>query len=228
MLTIKNTKLQYLLDGLDDKYKNNFRTDKVGLYSISKFTDADYITKQIIKICDLNNYKSILDLTSCVGGNLINFCLYFNKCIGLEINEKRYKYLKHNLKLFDNVKLYNIDCIKYIHKLYKHLLKINILKKVDDKYIKLIKDYYAFDVIFFDPPWGGEDYKNIKSLSLYLNENININKVIQNSLILCKYIVCKLPKNYNFDDMKQFNIIHKEKIYTSKESFYYFIIIEDI
>jgi len=223
MITIKNTKLKYLLEGVDDKIKDNFKTDKEGLYSITKYTQAEIITKLILKHCKINKKDSkILDACACVGGNLLSFVKYFDKCYGFEINEKRYKYLQNNLKFFNNVNLYNISSVYFIDEYIKNLkIDINNLK-IDDLKNKNNK---IFDIIFFDPPWGGEDYKEKKELELYL-DNINLKDIIKKSFLISNYIILKVPKNYNFFDLNLFGLnLDIFPIISSKSSFYNLIII---
>ena len=56
------------------------------------------------------------------------------------------------------------------------------------------------DVIFFDPPWGGPNYKTIKNLNLYL-DNINIVDIINELYDYAKMIVLRIPRNFNIVDL---------------------------
>ena len=65
---------------------------------------------------------------------------------------------------------------------------------------------------FFDPPWGGPDYKFKTNISLKLSNMslINIVKLIKNknnNAIIC----FKLPFNYNFNEFKNMKF-YKKKI----------------
>ena len=74
--------------------------------------------------------------------------------------------------------------------------------------------------LFLDPPWGGYHYKLDKNLNLFLS-NIDILDLILNSYI--KYIVIKVPFNYNFKKLyKYFSNIIINKL----EGFYIIIIIK--
>ena len=223
MITIKNTKLQYLLQGVNEEIKNNFITDKEGLYSITKYSQAEIITKLILKHCKINKKDNkILDACSCVGGNLLSFVKYFDKCYGFEIDKKRFEYLQNNLKYFNNVNLNNISSIYFIDEYIKKLnIDINNLKLKDLKN----KNNKIFDVIFYDPPWGGEDYKEKKDLELFLDD-INLKDIIKKSFLISNYIVLKVPKNYNFYDLNLFGLnLDIYPIISSKSSFYNLIII---
>jgi hypothetical protein len=107
---------------------------------------------------------------------------------------------KNNVKVYrlNNVRLYNEDCLK-------------LLSKID--YVQ---------AVYFDPPWGGSDYKNHDNLHLTIN-NESIEK-ISIDLILRKYckrpprfIIFKLPKNYDLQYFfKTVSIKDEIKIYLHK------------
>ena len=64
----------------------------------------------------------------------------------------------------------------------------------------------SIDLLYVDPPWGGEDYANLPSIDLYLqaegvepDENKNVNTLIDkwiNSTHV-KHVILKAPKNFN-------------------------------
>ena len=165
-------------------HKNYFalKYDKVGLYSITHQKDADIISQTIIDIIGTNNIN-IIDMNAGCGGNTISFMKYFSQITAIEIDTDRFKLLKNNVEQYvhTNIKLYCDNCVNYINN--------------------------SYDVIFFDPPWGGPDYKKYKSLDLYLS-NINLINIID-MIPHNKLIVLKLPYNYNFDILKNYNVIKK-------------------
>jgi 16S rRNA G966 N2-methylase RsmD len=126
----------------------------------------------------------ITEMTAGVGGNVLNFAKYFKYINAIEINKARFDYLNINVKLYSlqNVNTYNVDSMKL-------LIEQN----------ELIQD-----IIFFDPPWGGKDYKSHTSMRLSFMdisiEDICI-KLFQKNRI--KIIVLKLPNNYDFDFFKE-------------------------
>ncbi|XWV26101.1 putative RNA methylase [Tupanvirus soda lake] len=122
----------------------------------------------------------ITEMTAGVGGNVLNFAKYFKYVNAIEIDTTRYNFLNKNIKLYgyENVNCYNAD-------------SLNLLIEKDD---------IVQDIIFFDPPWGGKNYKLHTSLRLNFGE-YTIEKICK---ILFgrprnKMIVMKLPKNYDFD-----------------------------
>lgn len=170
-------------------------TDK-GLYSISKYYDAEWITNIIVTFLKNNNINSlkcnIIDGTSGIGGNTIDFSKYFRKVYAIEINSIHYDVLKNNL---DALSIFNVE---------PHL----------NNFLNIITDMHKFninsDIFFFDPPWGGKSYKNFKFFNLKIGKfqiyNI-INLLFDRNF---KYIILKAPYNLNlspiYNNMKYANM----------------------
>lgn len=162
-------------------YNNNnlLQYDDVGLWSITLPNEADIISNIIYNFI---GYSTIFDGTAGIGGNTISFSNYFKKVIAIENNINRFNILKNNINIIklNNVKIYNDNCLN----------KLN---------------YYC-NGFFFDPPWGGPNYKLEKNLRLKLDNTslydiiINIKK--KNKLIP---IFFKLPKNYDLKEFEDFN-----------------------
>lgn len=154
---------------------------------------ANKITKIIDDHCkklNLNiNNLIITDATSGVGGNVISFCKYFRHVNAIEIDHNRYRFLVNNIKEYNynNINMYCDDCL-------------NLIFNIDS------------DIIFIDPPWGGDQYINENNITLKIN-NINIENICNNLFIQknIKMIVLKLPRNYNIDNI--YNVITNKKVY---------------
>ena len=174
----------------EDKLKE-LKYDEEGLYSITLPEEAKIISSLLVKSLKKEAKKStIFDGTAGLGGNTLSFCNYFKNVISCEINKSRYDILKKNIELYkyNNIVINNINCIEYI------------------------KNNNSSDVYFFDPPWGGPDYKFKTNISLKLANMslINIVKLIKNknnNAIIC----FKLPFNYNFNEFKNIKF-YKKKI----------------
>jgi len=175
-------------------------------YSVDKPLDAEYICK-IIKMHLSKKNIIITDATSNVGGSVIAFAKNFNKVNAVELEKIHCKALENNLKIYklsDNVKIY---CQNYLD----------------------IMDKLHQDIIYFDPPWGGKDYKKEYLMDLFLG-NTNIIKLINKVKTKTKLIVFKVPKNYNFG--KFFLEINYDKITiykinrTKNKVSYYIIVLE--
>ena len=173
------SKLFPLVDYSKIKYDNE------GLYSITHPTDADKISKLILSLFENNKNISILDGTGGIGGNTISFSKFFYNVSSIEINFERYEMLLNNINLYNltNVNVLNENSIKYM---YENLSK--------------------YDVFFFDPPWGGPEYKLNKKLKLKMNSQ-DLNEIINivNEKSTNKIIVFKLPFNYDFEQFSNYN-----------------------
>ena len=136
MLT--NIKKKIFPEPLTNNY-SNLKFDNEGLWSITHHKDADLISKKILEYCNKDDH--ILDATAGCGGNLISFSKYFKNITGIELNTKRFEYLENNIKFYtdEKINLINDDCLKIIG-----------------------NNNYSFDIYFFDPPWGGPNYKKKK------------------------------------------------------------------
>jgi len=150
-----------------------------GIWSISLPSDAELITNIIKK--NTFNCKTIFDGTGGLGGNVISFSKNFDSVIACEINKTIFEMLENNLDIFNikNGKLIHDNCINN--------LDINA------------------DVYFFDPPWGGPNYKFNDKITIELG-GYNLIQVIEkirknnNSPIFMK-----LPINYDLDEFYKFN-----------------------
>lgn len=184
---------------------NNFSKIKIDDDSFSYITIreiADTISKIIcyhLLEHNLNPQKcSIADYTSGVGGNVLSFGKFFKLVYAIELDELRGEYLKNNIGVYG----------------YKNINVINGCA-IEFNSCKLIE--YNPNVVFIDPPWGGAGYKNNENLTLKLgsvnleelvmdiiekfsvhnNQIVNSNHKEKFNNYNNKFIVLKLPKNYD-------------------------------
>jgi 16S rRNA G966 N2-methylase RsmD len=171
--------------------------DNEGLYSITHYKEANYISK-IIKYNFNNNLNlKILDGTGGLGGNTISFGKYFSHVTSIEIDKVRFEMLKNNILLYNlsNINIINDDSINYILK-----------NKID------------YDIYFFDPPWGGPTYKSKNKLKLKIS-NYALSDICKIKKLKNKLLIYKLPLNY---DLTEF-YIYTYKLYQMNK--YYIIIL---
>lgn len=126
---------------------------------------------------------TIFDGTACVGGDTIALGQIFGTVIATEIDKKRYDMLVNNLKEFE---LWNVI-------------------PINDDALKLYDKINFIDVMYFDPPWGGKNYKLKKNLRLKIG-NMFLDEIVNyvfdgNVRSNIKMIVFKLPKNYNLHEL---------------------------
>jgi predicted RNA methylase len=165
-----------------------------GKYSYTKRRDGDITIDFLKKHMGSLNGLTILDGTGNVGGDSILFGLNFKHVDSIEIDEDNFEALKHNVSLYklSNVEVHNGDSTKLF-------------------------DRFETDVVYFDPPWGGPDYKTKKELDLYLGKS-RIDLFIKNEILsekakhLPKYIVLKLPFNYNWSRLKFIKAIESSQM----------------
>ena len=145
----------------------NIPLNCMNVYTTPK--QAEQINKIILKYVDKNSI--ITDATSCIGGNSILFSRDFKKVICIEKDFNIYKILKSNM-----IKQNNTECYNASYNIVKFILKQN--------------------VIFIDPPWGGNNYKNKKNVKLYL-DSIDIQYIINEVYNFTDIVVLKTPLNFD-------------------------------
>jgi len=151
--------------------------DDESLYSTTDQLTADRISKDILKF--IPSTSTITDATACVGGTAYSFSQYFEKVNAIEIDDKRYSLLVHNINILlketgkNNVTFYNNNAVS----LCSHLKQ---------------------NAIFIDPPWGGPDYKQVTKLSLYLSD-IELSQVCNKLYKYTDYLLIKVPTNFDED-----------------------------
>jgi 16S rRNA G966 N2-methylase RsmD len=175
--------LEKIFPNFNDIDMEKLRYDSEGLYSISHPEDAEFISDEIKKFKGTTELN-IFEGTAGLGGNIISFAKNFKSVTGVEQNEERFEILKNNMDCYNmnNIKLIKGNCLDY--------LNIN------------------YDVYFFDPPWGGPDYKSYNNLELYIG-NKGIPEIIK-LLPTNKTVVLKVPYNYNLNLLKEYDFIIKK------------------
>jgi predicted RNA methylase len=147
-----------------------------GLYSITRRKDAERaISIMKSTIGDLKT-KTITDATGCVGGDTIHFANQFQFVHSIELNEQNFQALQNNVEQykFENIALHNGDATKLFN--------------------------WKSDVLYIDPPWGGPQYKEQKTLDLKMSD-LRLDEWLERILLKKNrpnYIFLKLPYNYNF------------------------------
>lgn len=69
----------------------------------------------------------------------------------------------------------------------------------------------SYDIIYLDPPWGGTDYRDTKSLQLYLC-NVPVPEIVQTIINkkIAKWLFLKVPNNYIIESIQKFNPVRHE------------------
>lgn len=158
---------------------NQLKYDQEGLWSITYPKDAEYISNLIKS--EIGKDSTIVDATAGIGGNTISFSKHFAHVVSIELSSSRFELLSNNVQVYklSNVSLINGNCLEHLN-----------------------GDYNGY---FFDPPWGGPDYKYANETKIKLGE-FTLEEVvhkIKNSND--KPIFIKLPFNYNLTEFNKFN-----------------------
>ena len=169
---------------------NNFMLSNIGSYSIFYPNDADKVAKIIKSFLPGN--ATITDANANMGGATLAFSNYFDKVNSVEIIPFHCKILENNINVYDAVDKVKVHCLDYLD----------------------IGDKLTQDAIFFDPPWGGPDYKKKELMDMYL-DNISISDIIKSLLLKTKVIAIRVPFNYDFK--KILELSDKSHIFTFKK-----------
>lgn len=180
-------KIRGLFSGLiENDLMSQVQIDNEGLYSVTNGTIANETSVYVMEIFQKYFSKSpqmITDALACVGGNTISFAKHFPHVQAIEIDEMRSAMLQHNLQLAH---------VQHKVTLYEQTNYLDIMYNLEQ------------DVLFFDPPWGGPDYKYKACVDLYIGEK-NVNKLIyelMHDTPHAKMIVLKAPLNFNKDGLE--------------------------
>lgn len=174
------------VEGIDTK---NLQLTGVSIYSSTPWKEANFISRTILNFYGRSgNLYSIsdegiviTDATANVGGNTISFYLNgFKSVNAVEIDEETCSILKQNMTTY-SLPTANTICSDYT-------IVYSSLKQ---------------DVIFIDPPWGGQTYDKVGSLDLYLS-GIDVVDICQQVINkrLASLIVLKVPCNYNYQHLE--------------------------
>jgi 16S rRNA G966 N2-methylase RsmD len=164
---------------------NTLKITDVGIYSISKYMDAQWITNVIEKHYESYYNKkidmcNIIDGTAGIGGNMLSFVKKFFHVYGVELNKTHYKILQENL----------IGALHMENKITLH--EGNVLE-----YYKNYKDDKNNTLFFIDPPWGGRRYKQYKNFMLKIGKHYIQDFIEELYLHQYPYVILKAPINLN-------------------------------
>lgn len=162
---------------------------------------------------------SFLDGTSNCGADAINSVLvsenlgYSFKILAVELNPLNYQALKENVSLF--------ECEPNIEAVQEDVTK----------WLSNYPENGEFDCMYFDPPWGGKEYKTSEKIRLYLS-GINIWKLCKeimnkNAGGKLRLIVVKGPSNWDMNDPELENIKDHVKFKSFRNIVYAYILVKN-
>ena len=185
----------------DLDYKK-LQLSNIGIYSIFYPNSGDEVAK-VIRSYIPGKRATITDANSNMGGAIFAFSNYFDNINGVEIVPMHCDILNNNIRVYGIQDKVKIHCADYL----------DVADKIDQ------------DVVFFDPPWGGKSYKDLKLMNMYL-DSIPINQIIK-SLLPKTMVAIRVPFNYDFK--KLFELTPKSYVHSfyrpdGKLSFYMVIL----
>lgn len=136
------------------RFSNKFRSlildySTLRVVDASEFSsDKPHHMHQLINVIQqfCPNFKSCVDATAHIGGFSLFIAKIFDKAIitAFEPDKTTFEALEYNIQVTkSNITAINSSCLT---------------------------DFPKTDFIYYDPPWGGKDYKNGSNMELYLDD----------------------------------------------------------
>ena len=177
-------KREYFFRGLGDaSLRNRIQMDEEASYSVTEMNLAEQTSQMVLETLRWRSKQQnppvcITDATACVGGNTVNFAQHFAHVYSVELDATRARFLRNNVELLCPKKNVDVLCQDY----------------TDVRCYSALKQ----QVVFFDPPWGGESYSEERSVDLFLSGK-NLVDICCQLQGHTQFIVLKVPFNFGFD-----------------------------
>lgn len=159
---------------------NKLRFSDVSLYSSTPTDQATYTAELLLSYYTKENLKTkvLTDATACIGGNAWVFADYVKQVQANELSKLHADMLADNMKTLGK----------------------NNVSVTNENYLTNYLDL-AQDIVFFDPPWGGTEYKQASEVEIELRDASDnpkkIDEIINGLLSYrCETMLLKLPVNY--------------------------------
>jgi 16S rRNA G966 N2-methylase RsmD len=183
---IKN-KFSYYFRSFPDNVREKMQMDEIASFSVTEANFADRISQTIVRLLGPSAKEMVItDATACVGGNSMSFGRYFKHVNSIELDQSRAKMLENNLSVCKAAANFGFGAS---------------FKVCQGDYRDVLREIGRTDIIFFDPPWGGIDYKSKEAVELSLGQ-ILMHDIVNSVGTTCPWVVLKLPKNYNMPAFK--------------------------
>ncbi len=131
----------------------------------------------------------VVDCCCSVGGNLIQFALHNNTVftLGVELDKTRIQYAKNNCCV------YNVPTSKYMF-VNRSISEVDFIEELELPQPSIGQKFKQL-VFFFDPPWGGVDYKDKDKMNFEDFKPYPLKETLIRAFTLTQNIILKLPKN---------------------------------
>lgn len=178
-----------IVEGVD---MEQLKITSTGVFSVSKSKASNMLSNLIEKYFNTTDI-TITDGTANNGSDTIALALRFKHVNAIELSEAEFSVLENNVNAYNlkNITLFNDDSLKIIPTVQQ-------------------------DLIYFDAPWGGTNYKKFKTLRLYIN-NKEIAYIYNEFKNHANVIVFKVPKNYDFGSFIKNTSVTQYSIYPYKD-----------
>jgi len=162
-----------------------------GVYSSTPFVHNFKISRRIYTALQCQGKITIADMNGGNGADTLGFAMGSFNVLSFEIDEKEFNILKSNVEQYpehirNRIQLFNTDSMSQINRLKEE--KVN--------------------VVYFDPPWGGKDYKESMENDMYYNLYIGDDDIdeclekVFSEVETVKLICCKVPKGFHLQTQR--------------------------
>lgn len=161
---------------------DQLRITNIGMYSVMPPAQAMSVAQAIAShLGQRSDALTVVDATANVGGQTLAFASCFKHVHAVELMPLHCDVLRHNVAAYGVGAQVTVHC---------------------GDFFKLSRTLPAADVIFFDPPWGGPDYRKQGRMSLDIN-NVNIMCIAEKLLVdkRARCVAIRTPATYAFDDV---------------------------
>ncbi len=167
------------------------RVNDEGRYSLTRPVDARAIATEIVAAARKHRVyiSEIVDATAGMGGDALTFLRYFRRVTAVEMKDDNFKLLQENTR--EQCGPIDQSRIRLLH----------------DDYTKCFARFSA-PIVYFDPPWGGPEYKTKASVSLSLS-GMDISEVVRQTLRITirghhrrRLVAVKVPNNFALAEFK--------------------------
>ena len=214
MIKMENNEYDYF-----PKRNKEYMYTDVSLYSSADVSHSLKTAELISKYYDISN-KTLTEASACIGGNSWSFADKVKNINLVEIDKNNFKALKHNMSVVFNKDLGSFN--KDVNNNSLEYKPGNTMSFFNDNYIK-IRDKLGGDIIFYDPPWGGVDYKNEPQVGYsYEGKFYNLEDMSKKSFykVPPELIVFRIPissiivnNDYKYETTVVFNDLYGKAIY---------------
>jgi len=178
------------------RYEEGIRMDMEGWYSVTPEIIANYTAARMADTLGPN--AVVIDAMTGVGGNAIQFAMYFPIVYAIDNNRERLDLAKHNAGIYSVM-----DKIEFI---------AGDFLQIAQYWTKPV------DAIFLSPPWGGPSYVDLEQFDL-TKTNPNIIEIFRAAEKITPNICLYLPRNTNLDQLLEMagpgNTVEVQKIHLS-------------